>query len=383
MSSTIRPSRRCLVSHILSEFPIDLAYNSAELEDIWRDVLLNQFHDVLPGTSIKLAIDDAVEIYVKREKQARILLEKAVDVLFRSNGSSEPTIIDPIRLSRNQVIDISSDFSGAAAQIFSDGSGLVHVKTQSDGSLALGACNLIAPTASSEGGIYTVVNSQFRLTISEGRLTSLYDIALERELIRPGPRVATAGLMLYQDLPLAYDAWDAEVYHLDCATEIAFTKVEIVAQGPLRASIRAEAVFGDSVVALTFSLDAIAADAPRSWIRVDVYADWHEKHKFLKCKYSHDAADPSRTPRRRQCAKRYLRDSTWPHRPAYSPQHYSRSGQIRGVRTHVCRRQRSGLWCGICQRVQIRLCGRRQRDEVSRYLTVLIQTVHVTILHRP
>ena len=259
------------------------ADSSAELEDIWRDVLLNQFHDVLPGTSIKLAIDDAVEIYIKREKQARILLEKALDALLPSNRSETPTIIDPIRVSRNQVVEVESAFSSVSVQKGSNRS-LAHVSTQQDGTLALGTQGLVAPTASSDGSRYTVANSQFRLTISDGRLTSLYDIALERELIRPGPRVANGGLMLYQDLPLAYDAWDAEVYHLDCATELEFTKVEIVAEGPLRASIRAEAVFSDSIVALTFSLDAVTIDAPRSWIRVDVYADWHEKHKFLKCK---------------------------------------------------------------------------------------------------
>ena len=254
---------------------------SAELEEIWQDVLLNQFHDVLPGTSIKLAIDDAVAIYAKREKQARALLEKALDALMPENGSQKPTVIDPIRLSRNQVVAIDPEF-GVAAQTLADGSGLAHISTH-NGLLVLGTSDLIAPTAKCEGGKYIIANSQFRLTLSDGRLTSLYDIALERELIRPGPRVATAGLMLYQDLPLAYDAWDAEVYHLDCATELDFTTVEIVAEGPLRASIRAEAVFGESVVALTFSLDAVTPEAPRSWIRVDVYADWHEKHKFLKC----------------------------------------------------------------------------------------------------
>ncbi len=91
---------------------------------------------------------------------------------------------------------------------------------------------------------------------------------------------------------------------------IDFTEVEVALNDPLRASLKARAKFGKSTVTLTvllwcpfalnqtaltmcllvatqqLSLDAIpgkADPASRSWIGVKVVADWHEKHKFLKC----------------------------------------------------------------------------------------------------
>jgi alpha-mannosidase len=53
---------------------------------------------------------------------------------------------------------------------------------------------------------------------------------------------------------LAYDAWDAEIYHLDCSHVIDFDEVEIKDIGPLRASLLATAKFGDSTVAMTVSV---------------------------------------------------------------------------------------------------------------------------------
>jgi alpha-mannosidase len=123
----------------------------------------------------------------------------------------------------------------------------------------------------------------------------LIDLRLHRELIAAGLGTETGGLMLYEDLPLAYDAWDAEIYHLDCCRELEFGEVEVI-NGPLKSSLRATARFGSSSVHMTvcfivdmtdtqFSLDAVGAGVQSPWIRVDVEAEWAEKHKFLKCGY--------------------------------------------------------------------------------------------------
>ena len=81
-------------------------------------------------------------------------------------------------------------------------------------------------------------------------MTSLIDLALNRELILAGPGAETGGLMLYEDYPLAYDAWDVEIYHLQSYQTILFDQIELV-EAPLRASLVATARFGKSTVKLT------------------------------------------------------------------------------------------------------------------------------------
>jgi alpha-mannosidase len=75
--------------------------------------MLNQFHDVIPGTSIRLANEDAWDIYDTRSKQAEQLIGEALDVLVRSSETSPSdseesiAVIDALRLARSEVIELT------------------------------------------------------------------------------------------------------------------------------------------------------------------------------------------------------------------------------------------------------------------------------------
>ncbi|KAJ6581651.1 hypothetical protein B0H19DRAFT_1251835 [Mycena capillaripes] len=62
--------------------------------------------------------------------------------------------------------------------------------------------------------------------------------------------------------------------------------MEVVAHGPLRASVRAEVEYGKSKISVTTSLDAVPATTKldsRGMIRFDASVNWHQRHEFLKC----------------------------------------------------------------------------------------------------
>ncbi|WOO86295.1 Alpha-mannosidase [Vanrija pseudolonga] len=286
------------------------AYPRAALDAIWKDVLLNQFHDVLPGTSIAMANEDAMEIYARREAEVRALLDAALGALVPqsaamngvapASSAADILVLDPTRLARTEVVHLSAgvvDLLDVPSQVLSDGSALAFARTADTGVGGLVAVDSIPPAATAHGsGAYTLSNADFSLTITNGRIASLRDVQLDRELILPSARASSGGLMLYEDLPPAYDAWDVEIYHLDAATELVLNHVEVIESGPLRASLKATASVGKSVVALTFSLDATLPGASsRSTIRVDVDADWRERHKFLKFALPVDIHAPNAT----------------------------------------------------------------------------------------
>ena len=224
-------------------------YSREALDAIWKDIMLNQFHDVIPGTSIRMANEDAWAIYDARSAETESLIRDALEILLTgsssevSGGETGSLVLDPLRLVRQGVIESTQDQAGACVWIETDESGL--------GRVADLPSSMVSPTATVTTGQAVLENSHFRLVISEGRITSLVDVQLQRELIAPGPGASNAGLMLYDDFPLAYDAWDAEIYHLDQCREIKFTEVEVGTQDKLRASIRATAKFGSSTVVLT------------------------------------------------------------------------------------------------------------------------------------
>ena len=247
----------------LADISAGYDYPKDQLDDIWRDVLINQFHDVIPGTSIKLANDDALAIYERRSKETQALLDEVLKAI--TTPSEDILVLDPLRLPRQQVVGHEG--------------GYLLVETDTSGFGKIVAPTSPSPKAYSEGDRCIVENAYLRVVLQNGRLVSLVDLVLDRELIRPSHESPDGGLVLYKDLPLRFDAWDAEIYHLDSFDLIAFGKVDIDnTHNPLVASLRATATFGSSKAEIIFSLDAVSR-----FVSVTGLVDWQEKHKFLKC----------------------------------------------------------------------------------------------------
>ena len=112
-------------------------------------------------------------------------------------------------------------------------------------------------------------NASVQLTISKGRITSLLDVQLGRELLVEGE---TGGLIIFEDRPNYWDAWgvccildydpvlnpviiDVEIHHLETPHPLEFSNVSVVAHGPLRASVRSVIKYGQSTISVTVSLD--------------------------------------------------------------------------------------------------------------------------------
>ncbi|KAJ7875146.1 hypothetical protein B0H14DRAFT_3549854, partial [Mycena olivaceomarginata] len=116
-------------------------------------------------------------------------------------------------------------------------------------------------------------NASMQLTISHKRITSPLDMQCSpllsssdwthrciyiRELIEEG---ITGGLVIFEDRPNYWDACDVEIHDLEKATDLKSAKVLVVAQDPLRASVRAWVVYEQSI---TILVDAASTPA-RCW----------------------------------------------------------------------------------------------------------------------
>ena len=134
--------------------------------------------------------------------------------------------------------------------------------------------------------VYELRNSQFIAKVSNGAITSLYDIAADRELIPKGAKAAQ--LVLFDDKPLYWQAWDVEVFHLQSRQELEPSKVYISEDSPHRVSLEIETKISDkSWVKTTVSLAAVVGNAPSS-IEIDAEIEWQETMKFLKVEFPVD-----------------------------------------------------------------------------------------------
>ncbi|KAF8878221.1 glycoside hydrolase family 38 protein [Infundibulicybe gibba] len=271
-------------------------YPKQKIDDSWEKVLLNQ--------CIGMVYEDAEKLYAEVRKDGGKMLEDAFRVLFpRSMALADQMDFAPVPeqkyfaaynttfFPRRDVIEIplvaiGSDKSlqSQVLQTSTDGkTGYALVDCANGGTLGLlrPANNIGDNTfpvfAYTNGSDHFVLrNSSVQLTISKGRITSLLDIQLSRELIPDG---MTGGLVIFQDHPNYWDAWDVEIHHLETGRPLEFSNIAVVAEGPLRAAVKAEVKYGKSKITVTVS--SVKKNS-RSLFRFDAVVDWRQRHEFLK-----------------------------------------------------------------------------------------------------
>ncbi|RDB17533.1 Alpha-mannosidase [Hypsizygus marmoreus] len=287
----------------------DYFYPKEKIDDSWEKVLLNQFHDVLPGSAIGMVYEDAEILYAEVQKDGDALLEEAFNVLFPDSvaltrsanpksfpASSKIVGFNTTFFRRSDIIEVpligaSSSLKSQILQTSNDGKVGYGVMNSSGGGCVGCLCTpetglhaQIVPVSVFTNGSdnFILRNSSVQLTISKGRISSLVDVKLGRELI---PKGSTGGLVIFEDRPNYWDAWDVEIHHLETAKQLEFSNISVVAQGPLRGSVRAEVKYDKSTIIVDISLDAITASTKensRSLFRFDAVVDWHQRHEFLK-----------------------------------------------------------------------------------------------------
>ncbi|KAG9085146.1 Glycoside hydrolase, 38 vacuolar alpha mannosidase [Ceratobasidium sp. UAMH 11750] len=311
----------------LASLAANYVYPKQRIDDAWEKLLLNQFHDVLPGSAIGMVYEDAEKLYAEIAKDGKAILEEAFGSLLV--GSARVDVGTPLNITcqgklvainttpfaRCEVVEIPLTGSGhkhvrsSAVQIAAGGqTGYVLMDARGGTGLAqpIGLFADVKPVSGkfrcgalwswvliysllffhtvykSGTSDFVLKNSNVAMTISKGRIVSLVDVELDRELIASGK---TGGLVIFSDQPNYWDAWDVEIHHLEKFTELAFTDVSIVESGPVRASVEATVKYGQTTVKATISLDAVGSSPSaksRSYIRFDAQVDWRQRHEILK-----------------------------------------------------------------------------------------------------
>jgi alpha-mannosidase len=231
-----------------------LTYPADVLERCWHTVLLQQFHDILPGTSIAWVHQEAERNYAR-------VADELEGVIARSLAA------------------LAGDEDGAVAV----NAGPYPV----DGVPALGGGSISASTEAArveENGDGTVLDNGVVRAVVDGRglLTSVHDLAADRELVPPG--AAANLLQLHRDTPTQWDAWDIDEHYRRHGRDLVdVAELAVVERGPERAAVRIVRKAGASTITQVVSLDAGSAS-----IDIDTHVDWHERQKLLKLAFPLD-----------------------------------------------------------------------------------------------
>ena len=241
---------------------------AAELDAAWRLLLTNQFHDILPGSSIRWVAEEAVAQLAEVEQRAGGVAAAALDTLaaeIDTRAFTAPAIVfNPTPFPRREVVDIA----GHRHVVTVPARGWTTVDRQGPDPAAT------APPV--EVGEGWMANGHLRIEWNTaGVLTRIFDADHDRDVLAG----ETGNLFqLHEDRPRDYDAWDVDADYLDHVTDLTGpATIEIVEAGGLRGAVRLRRPFGASTIDQTMTL---AAGSRRIDFVTDV--DWHEDHKFLK-----------------------------------------------------------------------------------------------------
>ncbi|MGX1880464.1 alpha-mannosidase [Streptomyces sp. NPDC055287] len=234
------------------------SYPYEDLERIWKTVLLHQFHDILPGSSIAWVHREARATYARVREELEGITAAARTALA-GDGRVEMTF-NPAPHARRSVP------AGGAAVVPPRTSDAVTVVRH-------------------ESGGFTLANGLLRIVVdARGLVVSAYDLGARREAVAPG---GTANLLqIHPDFPNMWDAWDIDAFYRHNVTDLVDAdSVTLTESAEERAVVTVTRSFGSSAAVQRLILRSGA-----KVLDIETDVDWHETEKFLKAAFPLDVA---------------------------------------------------------------------------------------------
>ncbi len=259
------------------------AYPTTEIDRMWKLVLTNQFHDIIPGSSIDLVYQDSDRHYQDVLDAGATLRSQAVANLLGSPDprGSQVCAINTTGFARSEVAELPE--GSLTSQTGASGKPLAIASVPAYGYavFAPAAHSIQQASITEQGDQIVLENDAVRAVLRrDGSLASLFDKRAQRESIQPDQ--PANHFVLFDDQPVFWDAWDVDAFHLEKRVEgPAARSCRIIERGPLRVSVAfAYDLTPNSTIEQTVSLTAVS---PR--LDFNTQVEWHEQHKFLKVEF--------------------------------------------------------------------------------------------------
>ena len=242
-----------------------LPYPSQELLAIWREMLLYQFHDILPGSSITRVYDESRARYAElltRTQALTVAAEKHLNAQVNSAGMAQPSVV-------------SNSLSWQRAEWVKIDGRWQHVEVPACGYTTIDTAITSAAYEPPQASPQQLENEWLVVRFDDdGAISSLHDKEYGRETLAPG---GANRLALYRDLG---DAWDFQMHYDEQAPEFfVLRQSQARVDGP-QASVKQVYEHGESTLTQTITLTTGSR-------RIDfaTHVDWHESGQMLRVSF--------------------------------------------------------------------------------------------------
>lgn len=275
------------------------SYPSAALLEGWKVILLNQFHDILPGSSIREVYEDSQKQYEDLHRTGGRMLEKALQQASRRVGLARDSLLlfNTLGFSRREVAEMQRpQHTGFLLRDPQSGAVLPWQKTfdrkiifTSPEVPAKGYCAISVEageqrqTTPLTATLREMHTPFFDLTFDEAmQIASLIDRRTGRSVAPQGEPLNR--LIVYEDRPFEHRAWNVQAYYTEKSWVLSdVSHAEVLECGPVRAVVLVERKFLHSVIR-----QYITAYAELDRIDIRNEIDWDDSYLLLKADFPVD-----------------------------------------------------------------------------------------------
>ncbi|WP_338678455.1 alpha-mannosidase [Listeria ivanovii] len=266
-------------------------YPRGKLAGIWQILLRNQFHDIIPGSSIKEVYDDALIEYTEAMTGNTALITEQLRNLTTPE-SEKITLWNSSTWSRPRYIEVALENTEESFAFYDETNVPLPTQKLTTGKWLIQHANLPALGAASISTVKTTTileKSSFDYTEKQletpfyqvtwneqGQFTSIFDKKNNRQVL--AENALGNVFQLFEDKPMWHDAWDIDLFYQEKQTEITnLSSFEIVENGLLLLTVKQ--ILRSEKSQIT-QLIHFYHDSPE--IRFETEVDWQDRNQLLK-----------------------------------------------------------------------------------------------------
>lgn len=274
-------------------------YPKEDLNKGWKVILLNQFHDIIPGSSIEEVYQESKAQYEKLLEEGKATHNELLNGIAGQIKNEQLSVVAMNTLShkRNDLVYVELEgLSGHDYAVIYEGEKYPLQRIEAGRGIFYGknlpgsgyrTYALVEDKGKAQSRLIVekdhLENSFFVIKLDEkGHITSIYDKKARRELLQAGKSANV--FQAFEDKPHKWDAWDINIYYQEKMWEVdGLEEIEVVAAGPVRGTLKIKYRYMDSVI---LQYIHIYQDIDR--IDFETEIDWKETHTLLKVAFPVD-----------------------------------------------------------------------------------------------
>jgi alpha-mannosidase len=260
-------------------------FDKKTIKKCWEDMLLCQFHDILPGSSVKEVYEEVEVLQEAITQKTGEIIEAAIESITADIDTSaykEPVVIfNTLSWDRKEAIEMPDGQWRDDIVVPAGGWSVVDVSENPDGENTISISN----------NHRQIENRFWKIVLDDdGSIITLYDIQADRDVLRDGQKANH--WQLFDDRPLEeiHDAWDVDIHYQEHQfPDLELESIKLIEHNSVRAVLELcwkLPVKEDSNQSVITQQMVIYANNPRIDFQTEV--DWFENHTLLKVAFAVD-----------------------------------------------------------------------------------------------